>query len=185
MWFTFTCSFDTWIRDFYSTFTFTKVIFDLITLSPRWCFVHSSSLWILPQFFLSKSASCGFRRVGTRAEKPKLELQNFFFGSKRIHLAEAPIHVLFYFFLAAPGFSFLCDFSSALLLLSGFISSPICSTSDQLVSVFVCFPFRCHSTPSYYRSHLGAFACNYAIRSHSHCAETKQGLSNFVLLHHY
>lgn len=83
MWFTFTCSFDTWIRDFYSTFTFTKVIFDLITLSPRWCFVHSSSLWILPQFFLSKSASCGFRRVGTRAEKPKLELQNFFFGSSR------------------------------------------------------------------------------------------------------
>lgn len=121
-------------------------------------------------------------RVASGESAPEQKNPNWSF---RTFSLEAPVHVSVYFFLAAPGFSFLCDFSSALLLLSGFISSPICSTSDQLVSVFVCFPFRCHSTPSYYRSHLGAFACNYAIRSHSHCAETKQGLSNFVLLHHY
>ncbi len=38
---------------------------------------------------------------------------------------------------------------------------------------------------SYYRSHLGVFVCNYVIRSLRHCAETKQGLSNFLLLHQY
>lgn len=49
-------------------------------------------------------------------------------------------------------------------------------TCCQLVFIFA---------ESYYTSHLGMFTCNYVIRCHSHCAETKRGLSNFLLLHHY